>query len=396
MTIQMRYLYIQIRIVLCQTKCVLCLKIAKTMNWLDFRCSNWNVKKHLTFLFHFYVLTEPVHSCIPYTVCIIQYTSEIAEHCAIEFRMSYTHQRNSANFWNLQKDFQIWKENLGAENYSINFPAFCCIFHWEIESEFYFNTFQFSSGTTRNYRITPYCEIRKSASGATFCIGYILSEHVFCTFGKMPFFNIDKKQKKFRMGSLNEARKCKDTHNFQNLKNHILPLSVEKTNFEEAKEEWELDHVMTTIEFDKCPCSHPIKEHCYMRNKKNGNCTYVGNVCVRRFMDIDTGNLFSGLARIKKNTTTKPNLAVIEYVHRKGYLYGDNEYGFLKGIRPKKKLTPRQESWLEKINRRIILEIVVRRLDSSQWIWITFLIDRMSPQPTRWLHRSEPIITIIN
>lgn len=166
------------------------------------------------------------------------------------------------------------------------------------------------------------------------------------------------------MDSLNEARKLKNTHNFENLKNHILPLSEEKSSFEAAKKEWELDHVMITEEFGKCPCSHPIKEHCYMKNKINGNCTYVGNVCVRRFMDIDTGNLFSGLARIKKNgPKTKPNFAVIEYAHQKGYLHGHNEYEFLKGISKKRKLTTKQENWLQFINRRIIVAIVVRRLD---------------------------------
>lgn len=168
------------------------------------------------------------------------------------------------------------------------------------------------------------------------------------------------------MGSLHEASKSKITHNFQNLKNHILPLSEEKINFELAKKEWQLDHVMITEEFGKCPCSHPIKEHCYMKNKINGICTYVGNVCVRRFMDIDTGNLFSGLVQIKKKDTAKPNLAVIEYVHRKGNLYNDGEYNFLMGIRKKRKLSTKQEEWLKKINRRIILGIVVRRLDAPQ------------------------------
>lgn len=169
------------------------------------------------------------------------------------------------------------------------------------------------------------------------------------------------------MGSLNEAIKSKNTHNFQNLKNHILPLSEEKINFEVAKSEWMLDHVMITEEFGKCPCSHPIKEHCYMKNKINGKCTYVGNICVRRFMDIDTGNLFSGLARIQKKDTSKPNLAVIEYAQQRRNLFaGGNEYTFLKDIRQKRKLTIKQESWLKKINRRIILGIVVRRLNSPQ------------------------------
>lgn len=88
--------------------------------------------------------------------------------------------------------------------------------------------------------------------------------------------------------------------NFQNLKNHIIPLSV-ALNFDEAKIEWTLDHIVITNNFGKCPCTKDIKEHCYIRNMKNGKKTHVGNVCVRRFMDINANKLFAGMKRIQKN-----------------------------------------------------------------------------------------------
>lgn len=68
-------------------------------------------------------------------------------------------------------------------------------------------------------------------------------------------------------------------HSFERLKEHILPLSV-SNNFYQAREEWELIGVEVSEEFDNCPCGQAIKEHCYIRNKRNGHKTYVGNVCI--------------------------------------------------------------------------------------------------------------------
>lgn len=58
--------------------------------------------------------------------------------------------------------------------------------------------------------------------------------------------------------------------NFEHLKAHILPLSVAKI-FEAARQEWELVAVEISDEWDNCPCGHEIKEHCYIRNRHNGN-----------------------------------------------------------------------------------------------------------------------------
>ena len=50
-----------------------------------------------------------------------------------------------------------------------------------------------------------------------------------------------------------------------------------------------LEDVEVSEEFDNCPCGQEIKEHCYIRNLLNGNKTYVGNVCINRFIGINTG-----------------------------------------------------------------------------------------------------------
>lgn len=149
------------------------------------------------------------------------------------------------------------------------------------------------------------------------------------------------------------------TQNFERLRDHILPLSLANT-FEAAKTEWVLESVEVSEEFDSCPCGQEIKEHCYIRNTLTGHQTYVGNVCVNRFIGIDTGTLFDGLKRIKDDPNANPNLAVIVYAETKGFLF-DKEPEFLRATARKRKLSIAQKAWKVKINRRIVNQIVVHR-----------------------------------
>lgn len=149
------------------------------------------------------------------------------------------------------------------------------------------------------------------------------------------------------------------THNFEQLKAHILPMS-RATTFEAARIEWVLDSVEVSEEFDSCPCGQDIKEHCYIRNTLTGHETYVGNICVNRFIGIDTGSLFDGLRRLRADPGANANLAVIDYAERRGYLY-DQEPNFLRRTTRKRKLTAAQVAWKTKINRRILTQTVVRR-----------------------------------
>lgn len=151
-----------------------------------------------------------------------------------------------------------------------------------------------------------------------------------------------------------------DGHNFERLKAHILNLSV-ATEFEQALLEWKLDAVEVSEDMDQCPCGKDIKEHCYIRNIQNGKKTYVGNVCINRFMRIDTGSLFQGLRRIALDPTANANLDVVEYAWKKGFLFGEEEYSFLKRTVRKRNLSSSQISWKKKVNARILKGTVVRR-----------------------------------
>lgn len=148
-------------------------------------------------------------------------------------------------------------------------------------------------------------------------------------------------------------------HNFENLKAHILPLSI-AADFEAARKEWKLVGVEISEEVDYCPCGKEIREHCYIANHQSGNQTFVGNVCINRFLQIDTGNLFAGLKRIARNASANPNEDLIRHAKELGYLF-EGEYSFLMSIRLKRKLSPAQRSWRDKINRRIINKTVVVR-----------------------------------
>ncbi|RRD22035.1 hypothetical protein ECB98_21955 [Brucellaceae bacterium VT-16-1752] len=149
-------------------------------------------------------------------------------------------------------------------------------------------------------------------------------------------------------------------HNFEGLKSHIVPLSNAKS-FETARLEWDLVGVEISEELDECPCGQNILEHCHIRNRLNGATTYVGNVCINRFVGIDTGNLFEGLKRIQEDLSANANDDLIEHAYRMGYLFDDKEYRFLKQTKLKRKLSAAQLSWKKKINRRILNQTIVQR-----------------------------------
>lgn len=153
-------------------------------------------------------------------------------------------------------------------------------------------------------------------------------------------------------------------HNFERLKAHILPLSHSQ-DFSTARHEWKLIGIEVSEEFDNCPCGQEIKEHCYIENQLTGKRTYVGNVCINRFIGIDTGNLFDGLRRIAQDITANPNKDLINHAYNLGYIY-EGEYKFLMQTRLKRNLSVRQIEWKKKINQRIINKTVVQRRGQIQ------------------------------
>jgi hypothetical protein len=147
--------------------------------------------------------------------------------------------------------------------------------------------------------------------------------------------------------------------NFAKLKAHIISLS-NSNRFHLAKNEWVLKDFELNEEWDKCPCGKDIKELCHLENQLNGNTTYVGNVCVKQFLEIDTGNIFSGLRRINKDIDANANRDLIVHAYECGYIY-EKEYQFLMETRLKRNLSEKQIAWKKKINLRILNQTVVRK-----------------------------------
>jgi hypothetical protein len=148
-------------------------------------------------------------------------------------------------------------------------------------------------------------------------------------------------------------------HNFEHLKEHILRLSS-AYDWSKAKNEWRLVGIEMQEDWDNCPCGKEIKELCHLENQINRNKTHVGNVCVNRFIGIETGNLFAGLRRIIDDETANPNEDLIIHAFNFGYIY-ETEYRFLMQTKRKRILSAKQQDWKRKINRRIVNQTVVRK-----------------------------------
>ena len=149
-----------------------------------------------------------------------------------------------------------------------------------------------------------------------------------------------------------------------NLGSHIVDLS-ESDDFISAKKEWELDYVSIAENTESCPCGQEnIKELCYIKNTLNGNITFVGNVCVNKFVGIDTGNIFNGIKRIMRDTHANPNEDLIIYAEQKGLLY-PNEFGFLLDTKNKRKLSHKQLEWKKKINKRLLTKLGINKKEDS-------------------------------
>lgn len=148
------------------------------------------------------------------------------------------------------------------------------------------------------------------------------------------------------------------SHDIEMLKRHILSLSY-ASNFDLARKEWKLIGIELHEDITNCPCGQDIKEMCQIANSLTGAKTFVGNVCINRFVGIDTGNAFKGLKRIAENPSANPNEDLIYHAYQLGYIYED-ESEFLMRTRHKRLLSPKQLAWKEKINRRILNKTVVR------------------------------------
>lgn len=133
----------------------------------------------------------------------------------------------------------------------------------------------------------------------------------------------------------------------------IIALSV-ADNWEEAKREWELIDIYREDEPLTCLCGHtPIIEICFLRNHHNGNNAIVGNICVNKFLGIDSNLIFEGLRRITEDPTKGLNAAATLHAFEKKWI-SEWQKNFSLDTNKKRKLSPKQEAKREEINRRVL------------------------------------------
>ena len=129
------------------------------------------------------------------------------------------------------------------------------------------------------------------------------------------------------------------------------------TNWAAAKLEWSLVEVYESDEPDTCLCGHfPIIEICVIRNKRNGNETIVGNVCVNKFLGLPSDNIFRSVKRIAKDNTKSLSLDAIDHAYAKKWIT-DWERDFSLDTRGKRKMSENQIAKRVEINRKVMLRM---------------------------------------
>jgi hypothetical protein len=131
-------------------------------------------------------------------------------------------------------------------------------------------------------------------------------------------------------------------------------LRSESDEWDEAKKEWYLAYIEIASEQEVidnvyvCLCGHKhLKELCYLRNKINKTEALVGNCCVKKFMKLDSDDLFKAIKRNKTNPIT------IEHAY-KHLVISETERKFcLENIR-KRKLSASKKEILNKIQYRVL------------------------------------------
>jgi hypothetical protein len=151
----------------------------------------------------------------------------------------------------------------------------------------------------------------------------------------------------------------------------IIARSVGDT-WDDAKREWDLAHVFISApdEPGTCLCGHhPIREHCLLTNRENGNEAVVGNVCVTKFMGLSSEKLFAAFRRIAKNREAALNAEAVDYAHRTGWIDDWQRRFYLDTCRrSRRKLSQKQLAKRVEINRKVLARVAASRGEGSHHV----------------------------
>ena len=143
-------------------------------------------------------------------------------------------------------------------------------------------------------------------------------------------------------------------HNEAKFKAAILALSNAQ-DWDEAKAEWELFFVYEDPNDRACECEHsPIHQICVIRNRKNGNKTEVGNVCVRRFLRLVSSRIFAVIRRLRSDIQKSLNPAALELFRERGVISAGEESDYKEYWRKRTTLDQQQKAQKLQINQRVL------------------------------------------
>jgi len=90
-----------------------------------------------------------------------------------------------------------------------------------------------------------------------------------------------------------------------------------------------------------------------LHNRLNGKDAIVGNVCVNKFLGIESNLIFGGLRRITEDPSKGLNGAATLHAFEKKWIT-EWEKNFSLDTNKKRKLSAKQETKREEINRRVL------------------------------------------
>ncbi|USU07421.1 hypothetical protein NF700_09880 [Sphingomonadaceae bacterium OTU29MARTA1] len=144
-------------------------------------------------------------------------------------------------------------------------------------------------------------------------------------------------------------------HNEAKFKAVIFALSTTQHDWDEAKAEWELHFVYEDPSDRSCKCEHsPIHQICVINNRKNGNKTEVGNVCVKRFLRLLSNRIISVIRRLRWDINKSLNPKALELFKERGVISHAEEQDYLIYWRRRKHMNDDQKKQKLDINNRVL------------------------------------------
>jgi len=143
------------------------------------------------------------------------------------------------------------------------------------------------------------------------------------------------------------------SHYFDTLQAEILEKSCSK-DWAKAVREWDVSDIYEEQD-GVCTCGyHPITQHNLLENIHTKATLVVGRICVRRFLDKpELEKIWRALDKLKNNPSTTVPLVLIDLAQQRNWC-SQTESEFLRDIRCKRYLSPKQEKWRDQLARKIL------------------------------------------